>query len=108
MAQITPQRINQSGAAPVFAAASAGGDTLVNDGTSILHIKNTSGSPVTVTVVASGRCDEGFLHDIQVVVPATTGERLLGPFDTKRFGALAAIQYSATTGVTVAAYDTAV
>lgn len=66
-----------------------GGDTFVNDGVTLLRFTNTSGSPITVTVVAStdatAKCSHGFAHDVAVTVPATTGDVVIGPFPTGRF-----------------------
>lgn len=104
MAIVATQQISPAGTAPAFTAA-ASGQTFLNTGREFLHIKNTSAAAVTVTVPAVGDCSDGYLHDAAVSVPATTGERYLGPFKSGRFGSEPAINYSATAGVTVAVVE---
>ena len=95
-----------SGVAETFVAASAGGDALPNNGKTWLHFKCTGGTPVTVTVTAQTACNQGTLHNAVGTVPATTGDIVMGPFDTYRFNnqnGQALITYSGVTGLTVAA-----
>lgn len=105
MALLTAQSVTQAGLAPTFAAVSAS-DTFANDGTVVLHVKNAGGSPDTVTVNSIKACDQGSTHNIVVSVPATTGDRMIGPFETARFNdpvtGLATVTHSFTTSVTVA------
>lgn len=106
MANIVVQQISKSGIAPSFVAAAAGGDTPANDGQTLVHVKNGGASSVNVTINSVEKCNHGFDHDVIVAVPAGS-ERIIGPFEPKRFnnenGRLN-ITYSAVTSVTVAAF----
>lgn len=110
MANLVTQQITPAGLAPTYAAAAAGGDKIAPGPNVFLHVKNTGGSPATVTVDdpnsvgPSGAAQ--YNPDLSVSVPATTGDRMIGPLGS-RFQAstdgLVAITYSGVTGVTVAA-----
>jgi hypothetical protein len=105
MAVLSAQAVTQAGIAPTFQAAAAGGDSFANDGRMFLHVKNASASVVTVTVDSVTPCNHGFDHNLAVTVPATTGERLIGPFQTDRFNndtSMVNVTYSAAASVTVA------
>lgn len=107
MATLTVQTISLTGLEPTYAAAAAGGDEFPNDGRTFLHVKNTNAATRTVTINSRSNCDQGFDHDPAVVIDATTGDTMIGPFDTARFNDPAtgrvSVTYSAVTGVTVAA-----
>jgi hypothetical protein len=113
MAVLSKQKLSLAGLAPTYAAAAAGGDTFVNDqadgSRTFLHIKNTGGSPITVTLDdPNSKQPEGstaWNPDLAVTVPATTGDRMIGPVGGRFIdgNGNTAITYSATpTGVTVA------
>jgi len=77
-----------------------------------LHIKNAGGSPITVTLnVPAGRTYEPnvAITSPAISVPATTGDRMIGPIDAATFAdpvtGLLSITYSAVTSVTVAAVN---
>ncbi len=101
MATITPQSILTTGSPPVFTAVNAS-DSLTNNGNCYLHVKNTNAAACTVTVDSVTPCNQGFDHDLVVVVPATTGEKIIGPFPVNRYGGAVAVTYSVTSGVTAA------
>lgn len=102
MAVLTPVNPALTGAAPVFVAAGAGGDTFPNDGHTLLHVKNGGGGAINVTVDSKVPCSQGADHDVIVSVPAA-GERIIGPFAQDRFGTDVNITYSGVVTVTVAA-----
>lgn len=105
MALLTTQIVSVAGIAQTLAAATAGGDTFFPNDVTILVVKNGDGSPHTVTVVSPVNCDQGFEHDVAVVVAAGATE-LIGPFPAGRFAAAngqGSITYSAVTSVTIAA-----
>ncbi|MBC7193861.1 hypothetical protein [Marinobacter sp.] len=105
MALLNVQKASLTGLAPTFVAASAGGDSFVNDGKTVLHVKNGGASEITVTVNSQQPCNYGFDHDVTVAVPAG-GERIIGPFRQDRFNnsdGQVMVSYSAVTSVTVAA-----
>lgn len=106
MALLAPQQIQITGPAITLAAAAGGGDTVAPNDRLFLWVKNASGSPITVTVVVPGTYFGQALPDVAVSVPATTGERMIGPLDSRLADpstGVISITYSAVTSVTVAA-----
>jgi hypothetical protein len=103
VAVIAIQTVDLDGEHADYAAA-VGPDTFTNDGRTFLQVKNTNGSSRTVTIDSTRACDQGFDHDQVVTIPATTGDELIGPFPTARFGTTVTVTYSAVAGVTVAAF----
>jgi hypothetical protein len=109
MALLATQNITRAGLAPAFAAAAGGGDTFTPDGDTFIEVKNASGSSVTVTIVTP-RTDAwgNQIADNVITVPATTGDRMIGPFPADAYAdpttGLASITYSAVTSVTVAVF----
>lgn len=103
MAVIAIQTIDLDGEGADYAAA-VGPDTFTNDGRTFLHVKNTNGATRTVTIDSTKLCDQGFDHDQAVVIPATTGDVMIGPFPTARFGTTVTVTYSAVTNLSVAAF----
>jgi hypothetical protein len=91
----------------MFAPAASGGDTFEPDPRTFLFYRNTNAATRRVVVVVPGLIYGQALTDVTVTVPATTGEKLIGPLDyglanptTRRVD----ITYpDGVTGVTVAA-----
>ncbi len=107
MATLTPQVPSLSGLTPSYAAATAGGDQVACDDRTFLHVKNTNGSTRDVTIATPGTVDGLAIADVVVTVPATTGDKMIGPLFSDLFasaadGVSASITYSSTTNVTVA------
>lgn len=107
MAALTVQSVTRSGngLTPAYGAVAAGGDTFVNNGRTFLHFKNTNGATRTVTVDsdASFPADSGrAAADLAAVIPATTGDKILGPFPVEIWGEVVELTYSADAGLTVA------
>ncbi len=106
MALLAHQQIAATGTAVSHAAAAGGGDTVAPDSRLFLWVKNASGGAITVTVVVPGTYYGQALADIAVSVPATTGERLIGPLDNRLADpstGVVNITYSGVTSLTVAA-----
>lgn len=108
MATLTVQQIVATTTAlgPTYASATSTGDDFPNDGQTFFHVKNTNGSPVNVTINSIKACDQGSDHDIVVSVPATTGDKMIGPFPPSRYNdgnGRVQVTYASVTGVTVAA-----
>ena len=104
MATLTPQVIALAGITPTLVAAEAGGDEFVNSGRDFIHIKNGDAAAMDVTVNSQAPCSQGEDHDVVVTVPATSGEKFIGPFPKDRFNDTAGkvqITYSAVTSVTI-------
>ncbi|MGY4930312.1 hypothetical protein ACWD7T_04180 [Streptomyces sp. 900116325] len=106
MALLVQQVIARSGLTPTYSAAAASTTVTCGD-RSFLHVKNTNGSSMTVTVTATAQVDGQAVADLVVTVPATTGDKMIGPISNRLFastadGVSASITYSSTTSVTVA------
>ena len=102
---ITVQTISQAGISPTFAAATTDGDTFPNIPGTYVAIDNAAASEVTVTFTAQTPCNQGYLHDLVVTVPA--GKTVnIGPFPGGQFNDAngnVTMTYSSATSVTVAA-----
>ena len=105
MALLATQQIQITGPAITLAAAAGGGDTVTAGDRTFLWAKNGSGGAITVTVVVPGSYFGQALVDVPVSVPATTGERLIGPLDPRLADTtgVVSITYSGVTSLTVAA-----
>lgn len=107
MAALTVQSAALAGTALTYASAGGAGDTFVNNGRTVLYVKNTSLiSAGTVTIDSVTPCDQGSDHNIAVALTANT-EAMIGPFNEKRFngsGQTVSVSYSGGT-ITVAAVN---
>ncbi len=105
MATISAQTISETGSTLTFTQVNAS-DTLTNDGASVLRVLNATAASMTVSIAATRTCSQGFTHNMSVGVPATTGDKQMGPFPLVRFGAAPVVTYTATTltGVTAALF----
>lgn len=102
MAAISIQPLTSAGLALTTAAASAGGDTMANNGATTLVVVNAHSGAWTVTVTALYGCSHGFTHSVALSVPPGT-TRYLGPFAPNRFGDPVSITYSGVTALSVGA-----
>lgn len=105
MALLAHQQVQITGPAITHAAASTS-DTVVPDDRLFLWYKSTQGTTEVITVVVPGTYFAQNLADITVTIPATTGERLIGPIDRRLADpttGLVTITISDVTGITVAA-----
>lgn len=94
MAALTVAPIARTGDSKSYQTCNAGGDTVVNDGKTFLHFKNTNATPKTVTIDSVKPCSQGFDHNEAITVGATTGDEICGPFEVDRFGVNLAVTYS--------------
>lgn len=106
MALLTPQVQSRAGLAPVYSAVTASDTIAQAPGVvQFLHVKNT-GASSTVTLVDGGKTPAGSsASNPTVVVPATTGDRMIGPLPNilaDQATGLLTVQYSSTAGVTAA------
>lgn len=93
-----------TGVAPTFTAVAAS-DVFPNDGKTYIEVKDTNAAADTCTVVAQSTCNQGVLHDSVTTVPATTGDRVIGPFEPTRFNnssGQCTVTHSQVAGVTIA------
>lgn len=106
MATLSVQSVSTAGVAPTYASATSGGDQFSNDGKTTIHVK-ASAAPVTVTIASQRVCDQGSTHNKTVVV-SSTGEQMIGPFDTNRYNDTnnrVQLTYSQVTGVTIGVFQ---
>jgi hypothetical protein len=106
MALLTVQALDIVGVAPSFVAVSSS-DEFPNDGKTVIEVKNGGGSSDTVTIDSLEACNQGSDHNGGSSVPATTGDKVFGPFPMSRFNnsnGRVTITHSFTTSVTCAVY----
>jgi hypothetical protein len=106
MATLVTQNITTAGILPTYTAAAGGGDAMIADSTSFLHVKNGTASPMTVTLVTPATVDTTLaVADRAVTVGANSEQMIAVPDSLYRdpTTGLAAITYSLATSVTVAA-----
>jgi hypothetical protein len=104
MALLAVQQVALTGTTPSYGAVSAS-DTVVPDSGSFLIVKNAGGSPDSCVVVTPGTTFGQSNPDVTVSVPATTGERWIGPIVPELADpttGLVTITHSFTTSVTCA------
>lgn len=81
MTLLSPQSMSRAGLAPVYSAVAAS-DTIapVVGALLFLHVKNANAAADTVTPVDAGKTPAGSAAASGTVsVPATTGDRMIGP-----------------------------
>lgn len=79
--------------------------TFPNDGKTILHVKKTGAGECTVTIVTQSTVDGQAVADRTVSVPATTGDRFIGPFPREQYNdanGLCTVSFSEITGLSYA------
>ena len=93
-----------------FAAATASvGDEFVNDGKTILIVKNQTASQTTMTITGVGVDNYGDVTNSTVTITGTTAPGkwwIVGPFSTRHFNSTTGkckVTWSNVTSVTVAA-----
>ena len=105
MALLTAQQIAKTGLAPAYSAVNAS-DTVTPQANLFLHVKNANASPCTVTLVDASKTPAGSAATNPTVsVPATTGDRMIGPLPEVMADVstgLITVQYSVTASVTAA------
>ena len=104
--QVVAQEPTRAGLTPTFTAAIADGHSFANNGRTFLRFKNTSGSPVVVTVRFGGSVDgTAITGGKAITVPATTGDVTTGVWpksDYDQPDGQVWIDYASPTGVSVA------
>lgn len=111
MANITPVQLKGDGTAAVtFAAATGGGDTVINavpgsttSGT-VLVVNNGGGAPITVTLAGVTACNFNVVHNPTYTVTNGTVQHIPVPAQCINSSSQVGVTYSAVTSVTVAAY----
>lgn len=105
---LSVQQMSQSGITPSYTAAIADGHMFYNGEATFIHIKNT-GTEKTLTIQTPGSVDGLAIADRTVTIPATTGDKMIGPFRAGVYNQISGadkgkiyIDYSSETAVTVA------
>jgi hypothetical protein len=111
---LTPQEVVRTGLAPVYTAAGASpllntSDTFVfnNTGRELLHFKKSGAGSCNVVITPPGTVDGLAVAARTVAVPATTGDKMIGPFppaiyNTPGASTFVGFTVSEVTGLTVA------
>lgn len=103
---LTVQVIAIAGTTPTYAAAAAAGNYFTNDGRTFLQVKNVGAGDCAVTIDSYVACDQGSTHDVAITVLKTSGDKMIGPFNPKRFNDSSNyvnVSYDQVVSVTVAA-----
>lgn len=110
-ATLSLQTLTTAGIAQTLSTASATGDACLNDGTTFLRVRNSSGANAyTLTLVTPQSVNGVAVADVAVTI-ATSGDRLIGPFPTATFNdgnSLVSWTYTGTapaTDLTVGCFD---
>lgn len=110
---LTLQTTTRQGITPTYGACASGGNSFDNASQAvILHVKNTDSSIHTLTIDSTKTIDGRVLPTLQIQVPITTGEKIIGPFPNELYGEVdtdngiakaVKITFDAVTGMTIAA-----
>ncbi|MFE3197168.1 hypothetical protein [Embleya sp. NPDC059237] len=104
-ADLTVQAVSRAGLTPAFTAAVVDGHMFPNDGRTLLRVKNSDAAAKTVTFAIPATVDGQAVTARQVTIPANTGDVVIGPWPAayNQASGKVWVDYSAVTGVTVAA-----
>jgi hypothetical protein len=112
MATLTVQQITRVGAAPTFAACTAGGDACPVGNNIYLEVKNVGGTQciVTLAIPAGATPYPGTAFAAETfTVPITTGDMLYGPILPQLFAdpttGMCTITYSQVVSCTIGAFQ---
>lgn len=104
---LSVQTITRAGITPSYSAANADGHSIQNsEANFILHVKNGSGSSITVTIATAAQIDGLDVSDRTVTVGAGA-EKVIGTFPQSIYNqsdGTVNVDFSAVTSVTVAAF----
>src|SRR6266571_1030458 len=88
MATLTTQVITRAGITPTFAAVTGAGDACEVSNDLFLEFKNTNAATCTVTLaIPTGVSSfpNVVYTSVAVVIPATTGDKMIGPVNPQLF-----------------------
>ncbi|MEC3977900.1 hypothetical protein [Amycolatopsis sp. H20-H5] len=100
------QLFTSGGLAPNYAPVTANNDQIQNNGRRLVHLKNGSAAPVTITVTL-GRGIDGTSPPTKVVTVAAGADRFVGPWAAayNQADGTVSVDYSATVTVTRAVLE---
>lgn len=107
MAALATQSITRTGPTPTYGAV-ASADTFTPGKNTFIHVKNTNAAARICTIVSTSTLLGMAVADIVVTVPATTGDKMIGPFPHEHFAnssGVVDITWDAITNVTIAVLD---
>jgi len=82
VATLTTQQVSRAGITPTYGAVAGGGDACEVGDDIFLHFKNTNAATYTATLAipSSASTYPGVTYtNVAVVIPATTGDKMIGP-----------------------------
>lgn len=102
---VTPQQLARAGITPSYNAATVtDGDGFANDGRTFIHVKNT-GVETTLTIQTPATVRGFAVAEDTKTIPATTGDKMYGPFEPELYNQANGqvyLDWSQVTGVTFA------
>jgi hypothetical protein len=105
---IAAQQISRLGITPAFATPNVAGNMFLNDGKTVLEVKNGSASSINVTPNVAATVDGQAVTNPVIAVTATTGDKIIGPFPPGIYNQTDGkvyVDFSAITTVTIAVYQ---
>jgi len=81
---LATEQLVRGGLAAAYTGSLNGSDIyqVQNEGTTILHVKKSGAGVCTVTITTFGTVDGMAITDRTVSIPASTGDKFIGPFPT--------------------------
>jgi len=104
---LTVQQIDRAGITPSLVTANEDGYYVPNDGRVFLQLQNTDSTEVTVTIETPGTVDGLAVTDRTVAIPATDGDKMIGPFPPGVYNDGAGrikVTFSAVTALTIGGF----
>ncbi|WP_336214389.1 hypothetical protein [Nonomuraea sp. LPB2021202275-12-8] len=100
---LTPVTTSRTGLAWAGAAANVDGHAFGDNGRRLVRLKNTDAAARTVTVPTAVQVDGLDVEDLEVTIPATTGDVTIGPFTSvyRQPNGKVHLDYSAVAGLSV-------
>jgi hypothetical protein len=85
--RLTPQDLSDQGITPSYTTSLSDSDTYLvnNDGKVFLHFKKTGAGDCDVTIQTPATVHGLAVAERTVTVPATTGDKMIGPFPPSVF-----------------------
>lgn len=105
---LVPVQLSFNGVTPAFAAANATGHSIVNvNGTMWLEVKNAGAAVCNITIQTPATFKGVAVAEVAVVVPITSGDKIIGPFPADLFnqpGGVVYVDFDQVTSVTCVAF----
>ena len=106
MATLTVQALTTAGLQATYTAAAVAGDEVVNDGHSLIHVKNGHSAATTVTIASQmSPVPKGLVAADMTVEVTASGEKMIGFFSKLAYNdssAMLQLTYTTHTSLTLA------